>query len=732
MDASPSPYFSEFSARPPLSDRRAPSLHAHINGEKGPSSVDVLSAALRSLHALVKQCHVTQSSHLLEAVFQYLDSRQGVAWNDVERCCWLAERLTAFTMLQYRFVVPTKLLELLSDLPDDKPPSSRHLSLLAMTTTVLNSKVSLVGLAISDLLTALVNLIVRRVRVDLRDPLLPPLVLCVRSLATHVYYADQVNDIIEELAGRISDVAAQPASRLTGVATERDETLRVLVTCIISVMTAVDRPNESKDLGTGISSTSISTDKGKQPQVSTPVTSAPPSQSNTGRRNKISPEVWQETLPLLCESSYAVRSTYARALLLYIDHELPHESRTRSSDGPNPTTTGSASAQLPGPSDPLVMRFCNAVHAAIYTLAMSSCLGPSNSRPPSISPMESGPPSPMQNTTLPDTRNGIKEVAFRLTEPTPTATPTADTSTEGDSQPQTPRKIMAIRRASRRMSLPLNRLDSTLPPLSSFDNVATPYDFTALVQILDRLHAAVPIQALTTGAPMLIALDRDSAQQLIRRPHDGRSNASVNERKRAIRELLSHIWITLGRQWEIPALESHAENVRAGFPGYAVIPSSLPVVESETLTLPSEPEAFEELSIEGESSGSSQPLFDPELIVASIATSPNVLARSAMDPQTLVQRFAVAWSVETALRDCKSLNAGAGLTLAVERFSGHDVSGDPSAHLSSGQALMNIENLSYQSFGRPQSRAIDVTDLRDALGTCLVQNSADFQATGAP
>ena len=661
MDASPSPYFTEFSARPPLSDRRAPSLHAHITGEKGPSSVDVLSAALRSLHALVKQCHVTQSSHLLEAVFDFLDSRQSAAWADVERCCWLAERLTAFTMLQYRFVVPTKLLELLSDLPDERPPSNRHSSLLAMVTTVLNSKISLVGLAISDLLTALVNLIIRRIRVDTRDPLLPPLVVCISSLATHVYYADQVNDIVEELAGRLSDVAAQAGTRGgRSVNTERDETLRVLITCMVGVMTTVDRQSDSKELGSSVSSTPVSVDKGKQPQVTTPA----PGPVNTGRRNKISPEVWQETLPLLCESSYAVRSTYARALLLYIERELPHETGSRLAADSRPAANGASA--LPGPTDPLVMRFCNATHAALYTLAMSSCLGPGHSRPPSISPVESGPPSPKQTKDVPDTRAGIKEVAFRLTEPTPAATPTAETSVaDNDSQPQTPRKGPNPTRSSRRMSLPLNRMDSGMPPLASFDNVATPYDFTAIVQILDKLHSAVPIQALATGAPMLLALDRDSAQQLVRRPHDGRSSASVNERKRAIRECLSHVWSNLGRQWDIQSLASYGDKVRfeasradikihESFSGYAIVPPTLPAMESQTLALPAEAEAFEELDVEGESSGSSQPLFDPEIVISAIATSPNVLARTGRDPQALVQRFAVNWSVESALRDCES------------------------------------------------------------------------------
>lgn len=99
-----------------------------------------------------------------------------------------------------------------------------------------------------------------------------------------------------------------------------------------------------------------------------------------------------------------------------------------------------------------------------------------------------------------------------------------------------------------------------------------------------------------------------------------------------------------------------------GFSGYAIVPPTLPAVETETLALPAEPEAFEELNVEGETSGSSQPIFDPEIVISAIATSPNVLARTGREPQALVQRFAVNWSVESALRDCKSSAASRHLT----------------------------------------------------------------------
>jgi hypothetical protein len=527
MDASPSPFFSEFSARRPINDRRAPSLHAHIPGEKGPSTSDVLFAALRSLHALVGQCQVNQTTVVLDTTFSFLEK---TGWADVERCCWLAERLTAFTSLQYRFVVPTRLVELIVDL-DDTPGSTKHTTLLAMIITILISSVSLVGLGVSDLLNNLLTLIMRRIRFDERDVLLSSLVQCVSSLGTHIYYADQINDVVEEIATRIAEVPTGDKSR--------SEILRVLIHCIKGVMMTALAADEAEVCATSI--TSATADKGKGPQlhIDTPVEF----RRQSGRRNPVALQVWQDTLPLLCESTYAVRAAYAQTLLLYLRREMPRE-------------------QPPiRPGDLTAFRFCNALHAAVYTLAMSSCLGSVTPEPSLASAQASPMVAPMDRLEvkedvkeddkeeLKEEKSGQKGVSFNVTEPTPTDTP------NGTVTP--PRKAS---RANRRVSLPLNRLNSTVN-LTSFDNVATPFDYAAIVIILDELHTAVPIAAVITGVPMLLALDRDAGAELIRRPGDGRAGAWVLERKRAIRETVALVWRRVAEWWGVEAVEELAEKV---------------------------------------------------------------------------------------------------------------------------------------------------------------------------
>ena len=517
MDASPSPFFSEFSARRPVNDRRAPSLHAHIPGEKGPTGSDVMSAALRSLHSLLGQCQVNQASHVLDAVFAFLD-KQG--WMDVERCCWLAERLTTFTTPQYRFVVLTRLAESLADL-EDIPPLHKHTSLLAMITTILNSNISLIGLGVTDILNNLVILIIRRTRLNSLDPLLPPLVKSVSSLATHIYYTDQINDIVEEITLRMIDISPTD--------TNRPEILRVLIYCIIGLMntaSTADTVNARSSLQQQQQITSV--DKGKRALLHT---ASETPRRDSGRRNFISLTIWQETLPLLCEATYPIRAAYSQALLLFLKNEMVKE------------------RQSPQTADIHLIRFCNALHSGLYTLAMSSCLGTAGSEPSSTSIRGSADvmsaerqrsPSKVNNEASSEPKTGDKGVSFIIDDSGTTVTPTASA---GGSTP--PRKNS---KTPRRASLPLTRLVSSTV-LASYENVATPHDLAAILEILNTLHEMVPIAALVTAVPMLLALDHDAGLELVRRPGDERAGSWILERKRLIREILGHTWLQIGERW---------------------------------------------------------------------------------------------------------------------------------------------------------------------------------------
>ncbi|WVW85749.1 hypothetical protein I302_107787 [Kwoniella bestiolae CBS 10118] len=702
-----SPFFSEFSAKRPLNARRAPSLHAHIPGEKGPSRTDVLKTALRSFNSLIQQSKISQATIIIDQIIGFLDKGGENGWKDLERCCWLAEKLTAWIILQFRFVVPTRLVEVLIDQNNLKEATAKDTTILSMVITILNSTTSLVGLGVSDLLGNLITLIIRRIKFDERDSLLPSLVSCVSALGTHIYYADQINDIVEEICIRIAEIHSTDKNR--------PEIIRVLINCIIGVMVTADQGdiklNGSTSTATNDNASIVDKGKSKSTVPPTPSISETPQRihSKSSRRNPISPEVWQETLPLLCEADYAVRITYARALLLFLETELPR---------------GSISTPNKPGSDSSIYRFCNALNASIYTLLMSNCLGagvvdeqstlPSpdvgaaptvpNEQPPSST--EHGQKNEKDNLAGERDRNGSvsgkeKGVSFNLISPTP------QTTSGNGSGNVTPngKKTRSIRRPS----LPLNRLQSYVN-LNSFDNVATPLDFSSALSVLSEILDIQPLPALLTSVPMLLALDKDAGNELTRRPNDGRNGSWVTERKRGIRELVCLVWRDVGGRWGIREVEDIAQRALASLPEPYVIPPLPPYTPSSSLELPETAISFVPNTIEGESSSASKPLLDPEVLLSSLAGSSNVLGATGRDSAGLRRRWEVGWSVESAVKD------------SIERFSSaHIKPEDQEIHNEIANVLMSMNNGSYQSFGnasggRPGSRTIDVGDLREALG----------------
>ncbi|WWC63173.1 uncharacterized protein I303_105773 [Kwoniella dejecticola CBS 10117] len=747
----PSPYFSDFSVKRPLNDRRAPSLHAHIPGEKGPSNQDVLYASLKSFKSLIQQSKISQATNIIDKIVDLLDT-QGKSWEDLDRCNWLAERLTAWIILQYRFVVPTRLIEILVDDQATNQPNfktAKQSTILAMVITILNSTISLVGLGVSDLLGNLITLIIRRIKLDERDVLLPALVSCVSALGTHIYYADQINDIIEEISIRIAELS--PSDK------NRSEIIRVLTNCIIGVMVTTDQGDQEADykinnvgIGTdgtpsGSTNTPTSNDKGKSKSaappsaVSTPQTENAPQRIHhkSSRRNPISPEVWQETLPLLCEATYSVRITYARALLLFIQTEFPRSSSAKSFKATQ--------------NDSGLYRFLNALNASVYTLLISNCLGVGVGEIPSpLVGATSTLPSPVPDahpSTVPDNstahenganavrdhtpgeRNGSisnkeKGVSFNLISPTPLnqstdqsqlPTPTEGTTSGNGSGTVTPNK----KRQPRRPSLPLNRLQSN-QNISFFDQVATPNDFSIILRILLEIYTEIlPAQLILVGIPMLLALDRDSGNDLIRRSHDGKNASWVIERKKAIRELVCYIFRAIGEKWAIGNVQDIAQKSLTSLAEPYLIPPYQAPTPTANLELPEQATSFVPINIEGESSSSSKPLMDPEFLLSNLSESPAVQGATNRDALNLRRRWETKWNVEGAIKD------------SIERYaSAHVKPDDHEKHHEIANVLMSMNNGSYQSFGngngtgsgRPGSRSIDIGDLREALGGKVVDD----------
>ena len=200
-DQPSSPYLSEFRNRPAM-ERRAHSIHLHVTGESGPSSRDVANASMRVLSTLFGHSNRMQAGISLQATLDCFNDLK--AWSKIEHCRWVAIRAAEWTQYQYRYAIPTKLVEcLVQDQDTSDLPPARRTTLAVMVTSVFTSPIPLVNMSTSDIISSLITAVLRRISKDPDDPLLPALVQSISSLGTHVYYADQIQDLAGELISRL-------------------------------------------------------------------------------------------------------------------------------------------------------------------------------------------------------------------------------------------------------------------------------------------------------------------------------------------------------------------------------------------------------------------------------------------------------------------------------------------------------------------------------------------------
>lgn len=174
-------------------ERRAASVHIHIDGDKGPPASDVSRACLHALFSLLSHTNGVQLGSVMQSSFDNLDSMKG--WEKSEHCCWYARKAAEWAQYQYRYVVPTWLVERLLNQQDTQEVAPLLRSMIAMSTSVFSSQTPLINLSSSDVLANLLSLLLRRIAISPNDASLPALVECISSLGRHVYYSDQIQDL---------------------------------------------------------------------------------------------------------------------------------------------------------------------------------------------------------------------------------------------------------------------------------------------------------------------------------------------------------------------------------------------------------------------------------------------------------------------------------------------------------------------------------------------------------
>ena len=494
---------------------------------------------MRALNALFEHSNGSQAAISMQAAIDSFNELS--AWDKVDHCRWFAVRAAEWTQYQYRYAVPTRLVEYLVQDQDASQSTQRHGTVAAMITAVFTSPIPLVNLSTSDIISSLISVILRRVAKDPDDHLLPALVESIASLGTHVYYADQIQDLAGELISRLvvvetSGVLVNGKADLGRV---RAQAVRCLLAGLLSLIHAAEIHDIAKEDGedgktvhrAALAESSISAQAERNAKSPNSVGHIRPS-----RRTNVSPEVWQDTLSLLCDSDYAVRADYAATLVSYLDREIPKLWDSTDVDGvkrirplaEGPTQQATVNFSILFGDN--TTRFLNALHAQCYVLATSNSLGISS---------QAYTPSSQRSV------NG-------------------DTPTEGSNQTPEPQDVPEDSAPSRRsVALPRTRKTSVMQralrnvpsKLSSMSGIsATLSDYSNMLAVLVAVHKNLPVRGLLTGVPMLLALD--GAIQ-----GDTSTDADALQRMRVIREVLARTWLAIGNVWSCPGIVEIAQRV---------------------------------------------------------------------------------------------------------------------------------------------------------------------------
>ncbi|KAJ1025698.1 hypothetical protein NDA18_004036 [Ustilago nuda] len=721
------PTYAEFNiSKKPLAIRSTRSISAHVAGEKDPSSEDVVSASIETLRGLLHHADATQVQSVVQNVIVWLDNksalsipapsdgRQAVSqWEDTDWCCWLAQSLCSWTPLQYRFVVLDTLVDHLVENCEGKA-ITKHLSLIEMSRSILTGKLSLIGLSTSDTLSNLSALAVRRVYKDTRDSLLPPLVDCISGLGTHVYYADQINDIVEEIAGRIAALqmpeTASDAASVKGANTnlgavhrgqqqdlnshihrqrlanagpeQRDESIRVLLFCLQGVLRATHQSSgeihkaidvkdgsnggaggatASKQAGGGAGGSED--DKGKAPASGETKLGL----AHAGTRNRVLPSSILATASLLTSPNHAVRLAYAQTLITLFRDEFDREQLERESS----VFAAAPISEKVGEAIGVV----HAIGAAVHVMCLSKSLSP--------------PAQVLSN---------LRESPLELL-------PQLDRINADPGRP--------------------GSLNSDASGASAGEaSAALPIDYVAAAQALEHLVTALPCSAALALTPMLIALDRDAGSRLV--VNGATVNTGFNQRRLSSRMVAARVLAKLGETFDVSSVSKAAQNVLAQIPSLGIEPGPSPAAG---LTLPPEVVPFSVvgggINAAGESSSSSSPWIDGSSVISSLASSSKLQSATRLDATVLKRWLERDWNVNMAVDEAfagSSPYAQSSLASASQQ---------PSRRASStpiNGALVNGSNASSASVNRPNRLSISaastsVNDLREALGS-VSPNSA--------
>lgn len=228
---------------------------------------DTARAALTLLEQLVRSADVTQLRILVQHVLAWLDTptpAAGARWAHETWPVWLFCSLVQWASPASRYTVPHLLVESLQHgvpctaggmggrTPSVATDDVRDPRLLEALHVILTSKTDIVGLNMAELLDGHVHFLLVHVQREAGNMRVRATIDAVGQLARYTLYADQLADFVRQIALHLAAVqrSEQPPA-------QRDNSLRALLYCLISIFRATSEAVERVPLTAWVGTESL-------------------------------------------------------------------------------------------------------------------------------------------------------------------------------------------------------------------------------------------------------------------------------------------------------------------------------------------------------------------------------------------------------------------------------------------------------------------------------------------
>lgn len=337
---------------------------------------------------------------------QAADQNESSTTQDRNWATSLVELIATWCPVQVRFVILVTAMDILLETSPKEDALDSAFTILSVIDWLLKSSVNMIGLSVMDILLGLVQYVTKVLSPDTeaekkpepssdtlvdisaqRKALLALLEQCIGHLATHIYYGDQIADMVRAILRRFKPNANHESAAPSTLATVHEGGVAP------ADLNQYAEANGEKAQGGVFAhpAAKLTCLRAVKAILTVANLRSPPATPGSESRNAVGIHVWEGTQSLLRDSDQEVRFAYTDAFLSWLNLETNKDDLKARVDTPKYIKTTSKresdlnrrSTSAPGNQGVIValaaqMSFLRLLHLEIYDSAIESATVTSN------------------------------------------------------------------------------------------------------------------------------------------------------------------------------------------------------------------------------------------------------------------------------------------------------------------------------------------------------------------